>query len=76
MPLSNQDDIIGFSYGVQDKKIIWLCLLPVLFLSYGQKAESSMRLDEKFVIDLEDPSVSDQGLYGLDSFAVGTEGEI
>jgi hypothetical protein len=38
--------------------------------------EYSMRLEEDFVIDLEATSVSDLGLYGLDSFAVTSAGEI
>lgn len=84
------------------KKIIWLLLLPLLFLSCGREEnkvethreggvevvlnhlepyrirgeESMMRWEEEFVIDLEDPSVSERGLYGLDSFAVNSVGEI
>lgn len=84
------------------KKIIWLCILPVLFLCCGQKEdkveilmedglevvvnhlepyridgqESRIRLEEDFVIDLEDPTISELGLYGLDSFAVNSVGEI
>jgi hypothetical protein len=38
--------------------------------------ESGMRLAEDFVIDLGNPSISNLGLYGLDSFAVNGAGEI
>jgi hypothetical protein len=38
--------------------------------------ESRMRLEEDFVIDLDNPALSDLGLYGLDSFAVNSAGEI
>jgi hypothetical protein len=38
--------------------------------------ESNIRLEEEFVIDLEEPSVSNLGLFELESFAVSSAGEI
>lgn len=38
--------------------------------------ESRLGLEEDFVIDLENPSVSNSDLYNIDSFAVDSRGEI
>ncbi len=47
------------------------------FEPYRIKGESPrLQLEEEFVIDLDDPAVSDLNLYGLDSFTVNSSGEI